>query len=130
MEIKTHQRINREFCGTPIKIEKHSALVEMTTTKKMTVDDPGLIHGGFIFGLADHAAMLALNHPNVVLAGSSCKFLLPLVPGEKVTAAASVSKEEKNRFTVAVVVKRGDEMVFTGDFFCAVLQNHVLGDSP
>ena len=28
----------------------------------------GWYNGGFIFGLADHAAMLAVNDPNVVLA--------------------------------------------------------------
>ena len=126
MEIKTHQGINRELCGTPVKSETHHALVEMTTNDDMSVDDTGLIHGGFIFNLADHAAMLAVNHPNVVLAGSSCKFILPLIPGEKITAAATVTKEEKNRFTVAVAVTRGEDTVFTGDFFCAVLKNHVL----
>jgi len=126
MEINTHQGINREFCGTPVKAEKNHASIEMITSEDMSVDDTGLIHGGFIFGLADHAAMLAVNHPNVVLAGSSCKFRLPLVPGEKITASAAVTKEENNRYTVAVAVKRGEDTVFTGDFFCAVLKNHVL----
>jgi acyl-coenzyme A thioesterase PaaI-like protein len=48
----------------------------------MAVDDRGLVHGGFVFGLADHAAMLAVNDPNVVLGAASTRFLKPVRVGE------------------------------------------------
>jgi acyl-coenzyme A thioesterase PaaI-like protein len=48
---------------------------------KMAVNEKGLVHGGFILGLADHAAMLAVNHPDVVLGGAECNFLAPVKGG-------------------------------------------------
>ncbi|MFX1480190.1 MAG: hotdog domain-containing protein [Promethearchaeota archaeon] len=41
----------------------------------MIVDETGLIHGGFIFELADYCAMLTVNHPNIVLAKAEVNFL-------------------------------------------------------
>lgn len=32
----------------------------------MAADEYRLVHGGFIFGLADYAVMLAINEPTVV----------------------------------------------------------------
>ena len=92
----------------------------------MAVDDRGLVHGGFVFGLADHAAMLAVNDPNVVLGAASTRFLKPLRVGEVVLARASVSAEAGRKRSVAVEVLRGDEPVMTGEFTCFVLERHVL----
>ena len=127
MKIETHQKINRELCGTPVDLEENHAVIELDTTELMIVDETGLVHGGFIFGLADYAAMLAVNHPNVVLAGSSCKFIMPVTPGERLFAEAAVKEVKKNRYTVEVTVTRQKDLIFTGEFTCAVLKNHVLG---
>ena len=64
----------------------------MTTTNAMAADDIGLVHGGFIFGMADYAAMLAVNDPNVVLGAADVKFLKPVSVQETVVAEARVSK--------------------------------------
>jgi acyl-coenzyme A thioesterase PaaI-like protein len=48
---------------------------------EMTVYEKGLVHGGFIFSQADHAAMLAVNHPDVVLGREECNFLAPAKRG-------------------------------------------------
>ena len=53
---------------------------------RMAADGSGLAHGGFIFGLADYAAMIAVNHPNVVLGAAEVRFLKPVVSGETVVA--------------------------------------------
>ena len=53
------------------------AIVELTATPEMEADASGLTHGGFTFGLADYAAMLAVNHPNVVLGSAQTKFTSP-----------------------------------------------------
>jgi len=90
------------------------------------VDHTGLVHGGFIFGLADHAAMIAVNHPNVVLGGADIKFLKPVKTGEKVIATANVILKDGKKHMVSATVNRGDDTVFQGEFTCFVLDHHVL----
>lgn len=83
--------------------------------------------GGVIFGLADHAAMIAVNHPNVVLGAAEVKFLKPVESGETVIAEAKVEEKEGKKNSVTVSVSRGEETVFKGIFTCFVLEKHVLG---
>jgi uncharacterized protein (TIGR00369 family) len=126
MNIITHQLIDNELCGTPVLVENGKSGVEYTTTPRMAADDSGLVHGGFIFGLADYAAMLAVNHPNVVLGGADVKFLKPVKAGESVYAEATVTSASGKKQMVSVTVKREDDVVFKGDFSCFILEKHVL----
>ncbi len=126
MEIKTHRKINQRLCGKPIELKNGLSIVEMETVEEMAADEKGLVHGGFIFGQADYAAMLAVNHPNVVLGGADVRFLKPVKVGDTLLAVAKVEKQEGKRVTVSVSVKRGEEEVFTGTFICFVLDRHVL----
>lgn len=130
MIINTHHTINQELCGTPIRVKDHQCTVTFTAIDAMAADDSGLVHGGFIFGLADYAAMLAVNHPNVVLGGASVRFLKPVKVGETVVADASVTEVAGKKHQVLVTVKRKDEPVFEGDFTCFVPQRHVLDPRP
>jgi uncharacterized protein (TIGR00369 family) len=101
-KIITHEKIDKKLCGTPIELKDDYSLVELATSYSMAVDKSGLIHGGFIFGLADHAAMIAVNHPNVVLGSADVMFLKPVGAGEKLIAEAKVSsKDRKKRFVSA-----------------------------
>ncbi|MFO8083508.1 MAG: PaaI family thioesterase [Desulfobacterales bacterium] len=127
MEISTHQKIDRELCGKPLEIKEGYSRVELVALKSMAVDETGLVHGGFIFGQADYAAMIAVNHPNVVLGGAEVKFLKPVKTGDTVVAEARVTAVEKKKHTVEVTVNRDNEKVFEGTFFCFVLGKHVLG---
>jgi len=129
MEIDTHRKINHRLCGTPEHIDPGYARLEMQITAEMAVDDSGLAHGGFIFGLADHAAMLAVNHPNVVLAGADVRFLKPVRTGDAVFAEARVTQVEGKKKTVSADIFRGEEKIFTGRFNCYVPDRHVLGGS-
>merc|ERR1712216_70085 len=87
----THHRINQDLCGTPREVVTgRRAIVELAVTPEMTADDSGLTHGGFYFGLADYAAMLAINHPNVVLGSADVKFLKPVTQGDRLVATATV----------------------------------------
>jgi uncharacterized protein (TIGR00369 family) len=126
MEIQTHPKIDRKLCGEPRSLAEGGATVELLTTPEMAADERGLVHGGFVFGLADYAAMLAVNHPNVVLAGAEVKFLAPVVVGETVMAEAKVTQAEGKRQTVQVEVRRGGDLVFQGTFACATPSGHVL----
>jgi len=128
MDINTHLLINQKLCGTPRKVEKGFAQVEMTTTDAMTVDASGLVHGGFIFGMADYAAMLAVNDPKVVLGAADVKFLKPVAAGETIVADASVNTIEGKKHDVDVRVQREGQTVFKGVFTCFVLERHVLHD--
>ena len=126
MDPNTHLRIDRSLCGEPVELGDGTAVVELTTTAAMAADERGLVHGGFVFGLADYAAMLAVNHPNVVLAAAETKFSAPVLVGERVRANARVASREGKRATVDVEVTRGETAVFSGTFHTATPSTHVL----
>ena len=127
MEIKTHKLANKSLIGTPISvIEGESAVVELVTGDSMVVDDKGLVHGGFAFGLADYAAMLAVNHPNVVLSGSKSRFIAPVRKGEIMRAEAHVESVDGRKHVVNVTISVSEKEIFKGEFTCYVLDSHVL----
>ena len=128
LPINTHQNINQTLCGTPLELSSNGSRVSMTATPEMVVDDTGLVHGGFIFGLADHAAMIAVNHANVVLGGAGIKFLKPVRSGDDLVANAEIISDQGKRKIVNVEVTRHTEVVFSGEFQCVVLDTHVLSD--
>ncbi|MCP3924302.1 MAG: PaaI family thioesterase [Desulfobacterales bacterium] len=125
MDINTHEMINNNLCGTAVELKEGYARVEFSADDRMVADKSGLIHGGFIFGLADYAAMLAVNHPNVVLGAADVKFLKPVKLGDKVEATAKTTLSGKKN-SVEVIVTKKDDVVFTGNFTCFSLEKHVL----
>jgi uncharacterized protein (TIGR00369 family) len=124
--ILTHQKIDPTLCGTPLEVKEGQSRVRLQTNERMAVDESGLVHGGFIFGLADYSAMIAVNHPNVVLGAADVKFLKPVRVDEVLLAEAKVRLKDGKRHVVSVTVQRGDMNVFEGDFTCFVLERHVL----
>ncbi len=127
-EPNTHLQIDPSLCGRPESLEPGQATVVLDTSATMAVDEHGLVHGGFVFGAADYAAMLAVNDPNVVLGAASVRFLAPLRAGEQIRAFAKVVEESGRKREVEVeVVRAGNgEAVFRGTFTCFVLDRHVL----
>jgi uncharacterized protein (TIGR00369 family) len=126
MKIETHTRIDRELCGTPLEVGEGVSRVEFHAIERMAVDESGLVHGGFVFGLADYAAMIAVNHPNVVLGGAEVRFLLPVRTGDTLLAEAQVVSSEGKRKKVTVTIQREGQAVCEGAFTCFVLNTHVL----
>ena len=127
MEIKTHNLVSKKLVGEPLKVRDGFAEVQLQTMEEMAVDEYGLIHGGFTFGLADHAAMLAVNEPTVVLGKAEVKFLKPVKVGEKLTARAAVIEDlGRKKVVKAEVSNERGEKVFEGTFHCYVLDRHVL----
>jgi acyl-coenzyme A thioesterase PaaI-like protein len=130
MHPRTHLAINPRLVGEARKIiEGSAAQAVLVTLPEMAADERGLVHGGFVFGLADYAAMLAVNHPNVVLGSSEVRFLKPVLVGERLVANAVVEKTEETegkKIRVRVVVRRGEEEVLTGSFLCFTPERHVL----
>ncbi len=123
---RTHLAIDRRLCGEPLDLGDGSASVAFTALPEMAADDRGLVHGGFVFGLADYAAMLAVNDPHVVLGGAEVRFLKPVVVGERLVARAVVEEADGRKRRVRVEVLRGEEPVMSGAFSCFVLDRHVL----
>lgn len=126
MQQNTHPLISKTLVGAVTHLEAGQATATLTATTVMAADDRGLVHGGFTFGLADFAAMLAVNDPNVVLGGSECRFLAPVTVGQVMVASAKVMGEKGKKRTVDVTVRVGDRSVMTGTLTCFVLPGHVL----
>ena len=127
MEQRTHRLTSERLVGRPLKIEPGKAEVELLTTEEMAVDEYGLVHGGFTFGLADYSAMLAVNEPTVVLGKAEVKFLKPVKAGERLIAKAEVIEDlGRKKLVKAEVFNEKNEKVFEGTFHCYVLERHVL----
>ncbi|KIG14087.1 Methylthioribose-1-phosphate isomerase protein [Enhygromyxa salina] len=122
----THPEIDQSLCGEILSLAKGAAQVELTTDPRMAADERGLVHGGFIFGAADYAAMLAVNDPNVVLGAASVTFLAPTRVGERVHFNAQLQGEKGRKRSVDVKAHVGATQVFEGSFTCFVLDHHVL----
>ena len=124
--VQTHERINQTLCGEIVKIELGYVEVRLTTIAEMLADDIGLIHGGFIFGAADYAAMLAVNEKNVVLVASDCQFLSPVKLHDEVNVIARVRQKEGRKRNVHVEAFVFDIKVFEGEFKTVITEKHVL----
>lgn len=122
----THLAIDPRLVGQPLELAEGSAAVALTTLPEMAADERGLVHGGFVFGLADYAAMLAVNHPHVVLGGAEVRFLKPVSVGERLVSHATVEEADGRKSRVRVEVRRGEETVMSGSFLCFTLERHVL----
>lgn len=122
----THRAIDHELCGEPVEQTDTTATVRMEATDRMAVDDRGLVHGGFVFGLADHAAMLAVDDPNVVLGSAETRFVAPVTVGDTVEATAEIVEVDGNKHVIeATATVDGDE-VLSGTFTAFVPEGHVL----
>ena len=132
VDTNTHHAIDPEWVGTPRTLREGFAEVALTTHARMAADARGLVHGGFVFGLADYAAMLAVNDPYVVLGAAETRFTKPVVVGDVVVARATRDAESGagKKQVVKVTCTRGVETVFEGTFTCFVLPAHVLGPQP
>lgn len=127
VEVRTHLGIDAGLCGVVEGASEGAAVVALATQPVMAADAEGLVHGGFVFGAADYAAMVAVNDPYVVLGASECRFLAPVRVGERVVLTAQVGEAKGRRRVVEVVGAVGEREVFRGTFTTFVLDKHVLG---
>ncbi len=126
MPAETHLAIDHRLCGEPVELSPGAATVVWTATTDAAADASGLVHGGFVFGVADYAAMLAVNLETVVLGSAEVRFTRPVVVGERLLARAQVEETSGRKRIVAVSVTRGEETVLSGRFTCLVPDRHVL----
>lgn len=121
----THLNINQKLCGKVLEIRDKYCRIGLKLTEDMAVDDYHLVHGGFIFGLADYAAMITVNHPNVVLGSATVKFLKPAVVGDYLIAETKEIRNEGKKWFVDIIVTRNNEEIFAGQFTCFTPGTHV-----
>lgn len=126
MDVRTHLGTSPQLVGAPTSVGEGRATAVLRPSAQMAVDDRGLVHGGFVFGLADYAAMLAVNDPNVVLGSADVRFTAPVRVGEALTASAEVEQEAGRKRLVRVTVRAGEREVLSGVLTCFVLDRHVL----
>ncbi|MGB5812672.1 MAG: hotdog domain-containing protein [Polyangiales bacterium] len=126
MEANTHLEANSALIGVAVELAEGRASASLDTIDSMVVDERGLVHGGFVFGLADYAAMLAVNDPNVVLGAATTRFLKPVAVGSRVVAQARVVERDGRKRQVEVEARVDSTQVFEGTFVCFVLEHHVL----
>jgi len=126
MQLNTHLNINTTLCGKVTKLQENYAEVLLHTTEQMSSDAQGLVHGGFVFGAADYAAMSVVNDPYVVLGSSSSKFVAPVKVGDAVLCKAEVVSEKGKKKVVEVQAFVNEKLVFEGIFTTFVLDQHVF----
>jgi len=124
--LQTHLKIDNDFCGEVVALEAGYAEVALKTTACMAADERGLVHGGFIFGAADYAAMAAVNAPTVVLAACSCRFLAPAGVGERIVFKARSRNDDGRKHHITVTGYCGETECFSGEFTAVVTKKHVL----
>eukprot|EP00929_Paragymnodinium_shiwhaense_P101967 TRINITY_DN6516_c0_g1_i1.p1 TRINITY_DN6516_c0_g1~~TRINITY_DN6516_c0_g1_i1.p1 ORF type:complete len:209 (+),score=35.87 TRINITY_DN6516_c0_g1_i1:90-629(+) len=140
--ISSVDRIDQSLCGVPVLIENGRAVVELVPDSRMNADNRGLTYGGFHFGMAGYAAVLAINHPHVVLGDAQVRFLRPVRVGDALVCEAKVLQGGDTNLNRAIkkivdvsircraggegAPKRQEAEVFRGRFECFVLEKHVF----
>lgn len=128
---KTHMLIDASLVGSILEITPGGSKVKFELLPSMRVDAQNLVHGGFVFGAADYAAMLAVNHPYVVLHNAETRFRMPCRVGDLLIVTANVIVQDSRKPVVAVsAVNQAGIEVFSGSFSCVVLAKHVLDTTP
>lgn len=126
VNVHTHLGLNPALCGEVVACGPGVATVVLSTSPVMVADAEGLVHGGFVFGAADHAAMVAVNDPNVVLGAAESRFTAPVRVGATVVCEARVTGEKGRKRSVNVRCLVGEDAVMEGVFTAFVLDAHVL----
>lgn len=122
----THLGIDQRLCGAPGELGEGTATARLTTTPEMAADDRGLVHGGFVFGVVDYAAMLAVNDPFVVLGAADVRLTGPVRVGDEVVASARRTEQKGKKHLLEVSARVGDTEVMKGTMTAFVLDHHVL----
>jgi acyl-coenzyme A thioesterase PaaI-like protein len=125
-DLKTHDKIRTNLCGTIIKLDKGYSKTTLLTTKEMILDDLGLIHSGFIFGAADYAAAVAVNEENVIIIGSRSKFLAPAKIDDLIEFEATAKFEDSRKREIKVSAYINEIKVYDGLFQAVVLEQHIF----
>lgn len=122
----THLELDENINGKLLELKKDYSKLSLLTKEFMRADKQGLVHGGFIFCVADKAAMCAINDPFVVLSKSENKFLAPIKVGDELIFEAKVIENNGSKSLVEVVGYKKEKKVFIGTFYTVILKKHIF----
>ncbi|RDU61227.1 thioesterase [Helicobacter didelphidarum] len=114
-------RLSGELIGLAHNVSK----VKFTPIEDMCVDSR-LIHSGFIFSAASHAALTALNKKNSLIIGADIKFLAPIELGHEVIFKAEALQDDTKKCEVKVEGFLLDIKIFYGMFYIAVFDKKIF----
>ncbi len=126
MEQKVRLHASRQWVGEPLLIKDGYSEVELFVFSEMAVDERGMVNNGFIFGLGEYAAVLAINMDFVFVERAEIEFLKPVRIGERLEAVARKVDEDNGLITVNVVVSDSSEEIMRGNYFCRLHEEHLL----
>lgn len=91
-----------DLCGKLISLTQNQSMVQFTPSKKMAMDNSGVIAAGFIFNAAAYAAYTALNKRHSVMIGVDAKFLAPIEIGHEIIFKGSTIQHDLKKCEVKV----------------------------
>lgn len=117
--------LNFKLSGELVGLARNLSKVVFTPTSDMCVDSR-LIHSGFVFGAAAHAALTALNKKNSLIIGADIKFLAPIELGHEIIFQAEALQDDTKKCEVKVEGFLLDIKIFYGIFFVAVFDKKIF----
>ncbi len=106
--VATHGLASREIVGTPVFVSGNRARALLLAKRDMAVDESGLVHGSFTFGVADLAAMLSTGE-GALLKSASVNFERKVFVGDVLVAEAV-----RDGSVADVTVRVKDKQVLSG----------------
>jgi acyl-coenzyme A thioesterase PaaI-like protein len=122
--LNTHIKINNNFCGTVVELDKGHSKIEFEPVEIMRSDEFGSVHSGFIFNSASFAAVACINEPNVVINSCSCVFFSSIRIGEIISFIAKDNTKEGKKRNVKVIGSLMELKIFEADFNIIITDNN------
>lgn len=124
--LKTHQKVNKEYCGVLDSLKMGYAKVVLMTNVDMQTGDYDMVHSGFIFSSANYAAMCAINDENTVVVSNKAQFLSPVRVGDELIFEAMVRHKEGKRRSIKVKGYTSGVKILECEFSTVTLERHPL----
>ncbi len=111
-----------ELIGEPVDVElDKNALSILEVTPDMVFRKNDIARGHFLFAQANSLAVAVVNAEVALTGSAQVVFKRPVIMGEKIIAKATVNSKKSNRYSISVVSRVNQEIVFEGDFSVFVI---------
>lgn len=105
-----------DLCGNILKITQEEVVISFAPSKQMISDESNLIHSGFIFNVANYAAMCLVNQPNALTIKSEVQFLAPIEFEQEMLFIATINQSNNKKYEIFVKGTLLDIKIFEGIF--------------
>lgn len=118
---KTHNRVrmlgHRDMEGSLLARnlnDKGVAILE--TSREMSFEKTEIVRGDYIYSFAESTAISLMDADAALVKVANIKYMVPVRPGEKLIARASVKQIRNRNYIISVMIFRDDAEVFRGKF--------------